>query len=296
MATRTHAASPSSQASEGPHTSFHHGISYTSYEGNSWGVKFNNSGARVLVDPWLVGDLAFFDQDWLYKGKKRVLGSGVDIAEIMSETDVVVITQYLDDHCHMPTMSQLPRDTPIIANPGAYERLSPLGFTNMKQLDHGQTVEIAGGKLRLTATEGALVGPPWSKRQNGITFREVATSDGQSASLYFEPHCDFTEGSVSKLGKVDVVVSPVQSTLMGAETAAYPLVMGDINLTKLMKLLQPQVLVPLLNSEIDAEGPLNTIVFDRGTVAAAKAQLQQAGIEARVEMPAPPGETLAIAL
>jgi hypothetical protein len=53
------------------------------------------SGVRVLVDPWLVGELVFFDQDWLYKGKKRVLNAPgkVDIDAIAAETDVVVITQ-----------------------------------------------------------------------------------------------------------------------------------------------------------------------------------------------------------
>lgn len=56
-------------AKEQPATSFAKGITYISYEGNSFYVKFNATGARVLVDPWLVGDLVFGDQDWLYKGE-----------------------------------------------------------------------------------------------------------------------------------------------------------------------------------------------------------------------------------
>ncbi len=50
---------------------------------------------RVLVDPWLVDDLVFFDQTWLYRGKKRVINvkGKVDIAEIAAETDVVVLSQ-----------------------------------------------------------------------------------------------------------------------------------------------------------------------------------------------------------
>ena len=35
------------------------------------------------------------------------------------------------------------------------------------------------------------------------------------ASLYYEPHCDFDAASVAKAGPVDVVVSPVQSVLLG---------------------------------------------------------------------------------
>jgi hypothetical protein len=54
------------------------------------------------------------------------------------------------------------------------------------------------------------VGPPWSKRQNGLVFREVAPPEQQQtpgqewrgASVYFEPHCDFEPESVKRVGQV----------------------------------------------------------------------------------------------
>lgn len=110
--------------------------------------------------------------------------------------------QYLDDHTHIPTLRKFPRNILIVANPGAAEVIAPLGFSNVMVIDHGESVAVADGRLTVTATAGALVGPPWSKRQNGVLFREVASkTDGTSASLYYEPHCDFDEGSVSKLGR-----------------------------------------------------------------------------------------------
>eukprot|EP00798_Chlamydomonas_sp_ICE-L_P030459 gene30459-35469_t len=186
-------------------TSFHHGITHISYEGNTFGLKFNNTGVRVMVDPWLVGDLTFADQDWLYRGKKRSVK--VDLPQIAAETDVIVLSQYLDDHTHMPTLEALPKNIPVVANPEAADRIAHLGFESVTRLDHGQTVEVAGGKLKITGVPGALVGPPWSKRQNALIFRENAemTPDGNSASLFYEPHCDF----------VDVVISPFKSTLIG---------------------------------------------------------------------------------
>jgi hypothetical protein len=72
----------------------------------------------------------------------------------------------------------------------------------------------------------------------------VTTSTATSpsgASVYFEPHCDFDEGSVSAAGPVDVVVSPVISGLLGVGPALYPLTMGDINLVRLLRALQPKV-------------------------------------------------------
>lgn len=48
------------------------------------------------------------------------------------------------------------------------------------------------------------MGPPWSKRQNTYTFREVVPGDKDGAlgaSIFYEPHCDFVESQVAKLGK-----------------------------------------------------------------------------------------------
>ena len=51
---------------------------------------------------------------------------------------------------------------------------------------------------------GALVGPPWSKRQNGYVLREAAGggSGSAGASLYYEPHCDFDVAAVTRVGQV----------------------------------------------------------------------------------------------
>ncbi len=82
-----------------------------------------------------------------------------------------------------------------------------------------------------------------------------------------ESHCDFDAASLASglraiglpQGGVDVVVSPVMSTLLGVPgvgLASYPLVQGDINLAQLLRMLRPTLLLPLLNHEIAHEGPL----------------------------------------
>lgn len=59
----------------------------------------------------------------------------------------------------------------------------------------------------------------------------------------------------------------------------------------------PQVLVPLLNSEIDHTGPLGAVIQDRGSYDDVRSRLAAAGLgDVRVEFPAPPGEAMAIAL
>lgn len=98
--------------------------------------------------------------------------------------------------------------------------------------------------------------------------------------------------------RVDIVVSPVKTTLLGVGEIAYPLVMGDMNLQKLLGILKPKVLVPLLNAEIDQEGPLKELILEKGSFEEVKAKLAAtgSGVSTRFEFPAPPGESLSIAL
>lgn len=68
---------------------------------------------------------------------------------------------------------------------------------------------------------------------------------------------------------------------------------------QLLRLLQPKVLVPLLNADLDQEGQLTSLMSVRGSSAAAdlRAALAAAGLGGvRLEYPAPPGESLALAL
>ena len=71
----------------------------------------------------------------------------------------------------MPTLERLPKHIPIIAQAEAAERIRPLGFKSLTTISHGQTMQLCDGQLQLTATAGALVGPPWSTRQNGYVLR-----------------------------------------------------------------------------------------------------------------------------
>lgn len=58
---------------------------------------------------------------------------------------------------------------------------------------------------------GALVGPPWSKRENGFVLAETQTN---GLKMYYEPHCDYDESSVASVGKVDAIVTPVNSQVL----------------------------------------------------------------------------------
>lgn len=66
---------------------------------------------------------------------------------------------------------------------------------------------------------------------------------------------------------------------------------------KLLRLMRPKVLLPLLNHDMDASGPLTSIMWQRGDAQAVAELLQREGLtDTRIEYPAPPGEALALAL
>lgn len=244
----------------------------------------------MLVDPWLVGELTFLQAAWIYSGEK-VRTKDLDWRAVAARSDFMLITQGLDDHCHLPTLEVLPRDLPVVAQPEAAEKCRKLGYKQIYELDHGQTVTMAGGKLTLTATEGALVGPPWSKRQLGVVLREAQP---RGVSLYYEPHCDYGAGSVAAQaapGDVDIVVTPV----VNQELAAYPLVCGDSNALDLIQQMRPSVVVPFMNAETQASGPLSWLIKQRGSLESFQQKLRDAGLaDIKVQELAQPPNSMTI--
>eukprot|EP00959_Pyramimonas_sp_CCMP1952_P297866 6231164-Pyramimonas_sp.AAC.1 len=93
------------------------GVTYRNLGGNSWKMHMPQSNTtfreyhtsepngilrplnfalQVLCDPWLVGDLTFFGQEWLYAGKKNLTGLGLEAAE---GTDILLLSQAI---CRSP--------------------------------------------------------------------------------------------------------------------------------------------------------------------------------------------------
>lgn len=65
--------------------------------------------------------------------------------------------QGLPDHAHVPTLKQLPKELPVVASPAAARIAADLGFKCIYELDHGQEMTVADGRLRMRATAGAAL-------------------------------------------------------------------------------------------------------------------------------------------
>jgi hypothetical protein len=199
----------------------------------------------------------------------------------------------------------------IVAPPSAQSALQQSGWfdkstSNIRFLDHGQTTWIYHDDitnptttsyhlppLSIQATTGALVGPPWQRRENGYILtcasrRSSCSSNGttnttttattttstattkDSISLYIEPHVEFNPLELSTYAPVDIVITPTT----GQGLPAFELVHGPTESIQLIETLRPRYIVPMSNGEIDITGlvaPLVTTVgsphdFQRGMV------------------------------
>ena len=65
---------------------------------NGWLIKFEKT--NLIIDPWLTGDLIFPPGEWFFKGSLK--------NEIIIEEDIniILLTQGLADHCHIPSLNK----------------------------------------------------------------------------------------------------------------------------------------------------------------------------------------------
>ncbi|CAN8290796.1 unnamed protein product [Cochlearia groenlandica] len=248
----------------------------TYLEGNSW--LWETGGLNILVDPILVGNLDF-GIPWLYDASKRFL-KGFQLDDI-PEVDCLLITQSLDDHCHLNTLRPLSQKSPgikVIATPNAKSLLDPL-FTNVTYLEPGESYELNtrnGSKVRVKATAGPILGPPWQRPENGY----LLVSPEEHISLYYEPHCVYNMESLEN-EKADIVITPVIKQLL----PQFTLVSGQEDAVRLAKLLKAKFVVPMQNGDLDAKGVLASIVKKEGTMESFKELLLREVPEAQVLEP-----------
>ena len=157
---------------------------------NGWFIKLEKN--NVIIDPWLKGDLIFPPGEWFFKGslEEEIL--------IDKEIDIILLTQGLPDHCHVPTLEMFRKDIPIICPKSAFETLEKIGFSSIKVLK--PTEKTRQLNLSIEATAGA----PVPQIENGYIVK-----DDQENSFYIEPH-GFLDENLSNQ-KLDAVITPTKN-------------------------------------------------------------------------------------
>lgn len=238
-------------------------------------------GLNILVDPILVGNLDF-GVPWLYNAAKKFL-KNFRLDDLPEQLDCLLITQSLDDHCHVNTLKPLSQrfpHLPVFATPNAASILTPL-FTNVTYLEPSQSSEVegeSGGKVNIMATAGPVLGPPWQRPENGY----IITSRRSQLALYYEPHCVYNHSFLQKY-QADIIITPVIKQLL----PGFTLVSGQEDAVHLAKLLQAKYIVPMKNGDLDSKGMLSSIISAEGTVESFKELLRRELPDAHVLEPKP---------
>jgi L-ascorbate metabolism protein UlaG (beta-lactamase superfamily) len=259
----------------------------TWFDANSWLIEAG--GQRVLIDPWLVGDLVFANAPWLVRGWRS------QNVPIPQDIDVILLSQGLADHAHIETLQQLDKSIPVIASVEGATVAKECRFESVTALEHGKTIRLAQAKrnsgnhegLEIQAFMGAVVGP--LKRENAyvISFLSAGTR------LYYEPHGYPDTEHLQSIGAVDVAITPMANqTLMGVA----PVIRGHIAAPQIAELLTPQVMLPTAEAgKVSYDGLIAPTLTTKGGAAEMRSRFTAEGKNIRIIQPVS-GETITLDL
>ena len=156
---------------------------------NGWIIEFSKS--KIVIDPWLIGDLVFPPGEWFFKGSlEKDIPPPRDI-------DLILITQGLPDHCHAPSLELFSRDIEIICSKSAFKKLEELNFNSVRIIEPSE--KLIFRDLHIEATCGA----PVPQIENGYIV------ENKEGGFYIEPHGYFDKNIESR--KLDAVITPTKN-------------------------------------------------------------------------------------
>ena len=218
------------------------GITATYYGANGWLLELDQK--RILIDPWLNGDLTFPPGDWLIKGK---LAKEIDIPQ---DLDYLLLTQGQPDHAHPPTLHKINKGISVIASVSASKVVRQIGFTKINTLKPGESFK--NSNINIQATSGASV----PNIENGYII------DSGMDSIYIEPH-GFLDKKINSRS-IDLVITPVIDFLL---PLAGKFIKGKTVLPQLIKLFNPKtILASTTGGDITFSGIINNLIKVDGSV------------------------------
>ena len=217
-------------------------IKTTYYGANGWLIEFES--IRILIDPWLNGELTFPPGDWLIKGE---LTKEVDSPK---NIDFLLLTQGQPDHAHPPTLEKINKSIPVIASEAATKVVIRMGFEKVYTLKPNENFTYKN--LNILATSGASV----PNIENGYII------DHNLDSLYIEPH-GFLDKQI-KPRDVDLVITPVIDFSL---PIAGKFIKGKTVLPELIRVFNPStVLASTTGGDIIFSGIINSLIKVNGSV------------------------------
>jgi L-ascorbate metabolism protein UlaG (beta-lactamase superfamily) len=226
-------------------------------DNNTWLWEIN--GKRVLVDPWLVGDLVFLDSPWFFKGENP------QPCPIPKSIDLILLSQGLPDHAHPETLSRIDRQIPVVCSSNAVSVVTKLGYERVTELPHGGVFTLDNA-IEIRAVTGAAIGPFLT--ENGYILTDCSTG----LTLYYEAH-GYPAQDLETFAPIDVVITPVVDLNV---PVAGPIIQGHQTALEIAKRLNPQILLPTTEGgEVRYHGLLAKLLQSKGSVEDMQQQLGQ---------------------
>ena len=217
-------------------------IKATYYGANGWLIELDEK--RILIDPWLKGDLTFPPGDWLIKGEL------VNEIEIPKRIDFLLLTQGQPDHAHPPTLKKIDKDITVIASQAASKVVKKIGYKKVVTLKPGETYK--NNNLLIQATSGASV----PNIENGYLIDTVLDS------IYIEPH-GFLDKKI-KPRNIKLIITPVIDFSL---PIAGKFIKGKTVLPQLIKLFNPnKIFASTTGGDITFTGIINNLIKVDGSV------------------------------
>ncbi|MBE9156704.1 MBL fold metallo-hydrolase [Nodosilinea sp. LEGE 06152] len=235
-------------------------------DSNSWLLTLG--GQRILVDPWLVGELVFGQQSWLFKGEHP------QTRPLPETIDLILLSQGIEDHAHPPTLAALDRSIPVVGSPSAAKVAEKLGYSQVTALNHGETFTLA--EVTIKAVPGTPMGPLLV--ENGYILRDRSTG----TSVFYEPH-GFHQAELRQEGPIDVLITPVVDLAL---PLVGPIIRGQKGALELVEWLQPQVVLPTADAgAVTYSGVLVNWLKAIGNPQSLQDAIAQKGLTAQVLSP-----------
>lgn len=252
-------------------------MNLTYLDSNSWLIEID--GKRILLDPWLVGELTFGNLNWLFRGKKN------NPQPIPENIDLILLSQGLEDHAHPPTLKELDHNIPVVASPNGAKVVQELGYNTVTSLEHGANFKL-GEQVEIIAIPGSPIGP--TLIENGYIIKGLESGK----NIYYEPH-GYHSDSLKEAVPIDVIITPIinlKLPLVGA------VIKGQETALQICKQLNPQViLATAAGGDIDFQGLMISILKADGNVEEFNHLLQSNNLATRAIDPQS-GETIELPL
>jgi L-ascorbate metabolism protein UlaG (beta-lactamase superfamily) len=186
-------------------------------------VLLELDGVRLLTDPVLrrlIGHL-----------RRRV---SLDPSEL-TRLDAVLVSHLHYDHLDRPSLVRFAGDATIVVPRGARGLLRGFGFSDVREVEVGDEVQIGGLTVQASPAEHR------SARMTVRSSPSLGYVVSGSRRVYFAGDTDLFDGMASLAGSLDLALLPVA----GWGPKVGPGHLDPLRAAKALRLLQPRLAVPI---------------------------------------------------